>query len=186
MNRKNKLTITLAVLTALLLNIYSFIIPTKAQSQDVEFICATSYYEPLNRNVPTTFIWTPRGKIKTVVWQSKEFIGSGWNPQKRCETVSQRLQKFYEQDNLKYFTNGFLNKQRVICTAKGINEKGTKCKDEELVLTLAKTDDSLQISTHFADLFNGTQRGPIVHSTKQTWFEIDIENFIKTAPVEQE
>ena len=179
---KLKLALKLGLAGALaIVGAVNFFPQVKAQQQSVKFICSTSYDEQNNRNIPTTYAWTQGGKVKIILWDSKAFVESGWTPQKRCEEVSPRFQKAYDNGNLQFFSNGFMNKQRVICTTK--KTQTDKC--EQLILTLKSDDDSLAIVRQFSDIFSGQQAGPLRHSTKQGWFKVDIDTFLRNAPKEK-
>ncbi|HEY9704956.1 MAG TPA: COP23 domain-containing protein [Allocoleopsis sp.] len=157
------------------------IAPIQAQSQDVKFICNKSYEQSSKKAEITTFIWTPRGKIRLVQWVKK--VG-GYPPQERCKEVSQRLQTLHNNGklNLTLITNGKSKGKKVICTAK---ESGAKC--DNLIMTLENQDNSLDILNQFKDILNGLQVGPIKHSAgePQIYYQVNFDNFIKNAPVEK-
>ena len=148
---------------------------------DTEFICAESFDRDSGGSLPTTFAWTPRGKIAVIRWETEYFSASSYTPVQRCQAVSPRFQKAYENNNLGIITNGQMNNQPVICTAK---EPGGVCAN--LLMTLRPEDNSLKILDQFRQIFNGEQVGPVKHnaSTPQVYYKIDIENFLRNAPVE--
>lgn len=102
-------------------------------------------------------------------------------PNKRCEEVSPRFQTAYENDSLQYLTNGTINKEPVICTARS---EGGDC--DTLIMTLRRNiDDPKPILAQLADTFKGRSTGPIRHSSnKAIYIQVDMEDFLKNAPVE--
>ena len=156
------------------------ITPIKAE-QEIKFFCGTTYEEKSNSYKPTTFIWHPRGKIRLIQWEKK--LG-GKSPEKRCIEVSQNWQTTYSNGNLglTLITNGKMNGNKVICTAK---KSGGKC--DNLLMTLRKDDNSLDVLNHLRDILSGYQVGPVKHSSgePQIYYQIDFNNFLKNAPVEK-
>jgi hypothetical protein len=151
------------------------------ENQKVQFICNESFDKETGARMPTTFAWADRGKIAVVRWRTEEF--SGYPPQERCNEVSPRFQEAYDNGTLKMITNGTINNQPVICTA---TEYRGKC--QTLLMTLRESDDSLQLLNSFKDILNGRSTGPILHSsgTAQVYYQVDIETFLRTAPVEEQ
>ncbi|MEA5534142.1 COP23 domain-containing protein [Crocosphaera sp. XPORK-15E] len=70
-------------------------------------------------------------------------------------------------------------RQSVICTAK---EYGEGC--NTLLITLRPNDDSGKFLDEIVRILNGEQIGPRKH-TNQRYMKIDIEEFLRTAPVEK-
>ena len=175
-------------LTTILLTTATFVmgielnpIQPKVQAQtETEFICAESYDPETEQRTPTTFAWTPRGKIAVIRWSTEDF--SEYSPQKRCQEVTSRFHQAYHNDTLGLITNGTMNNQPAICTAK---EAGGAC--DTLLMSLRSEDNSLKILNHLRRLFYGEQVGPIKHSSgiPQVYYRMDIEKFLRTAPVEK-
>jgi Circadian oscillating protein COP23 len=151
----------------------------KAQEQ-VQFVCAPSFDQQTNQKLPTTFAWTSRGKIALVRWETTAF--KNFSPQTRCEKVSPRFQEAYENGGINFLTNGTINQQPVICTAR---ESGGEC--DTLLMTLRPEDNPITILTQLQEVLNGRQVGAVRHNTvPQVYYQVDFENFLRTAPVEKE
>ncbi len=152
----------------------------KAQ-ETVQFICSLGLAQPTNESIPTTYAWTSRGKIAVLRWETTEF--KNYPPQKRCEEVSPRFQEAYDNGSLSLITNGKMNGQSVICTSR---EVGDVC--DTLLITLRPKDNSLEILTQLQELLSGRQVGAVRHSsgTPQIYYQVDIENFLRTAPLENQ
>ncbi len=176
------LTLTTTIITAAFINPISR--QAKAEST-VQFLCRSSFDEEQGTRLPTTLAWTSRGKIAVIRWVKQ--LG-GKSPQERCEAVSPRFQEAYQKGSLSFITNGKMNKQPVICTAK---EYGGKC--ETLLMTLrpederSEKDNSLKILNSLKETLNGRGVGPIKHSSgvPQVYYRVDMDDFLQTAPVEK-
>lgn len=87
--------------------------PSQGESR---FWCSTS------TGLPVTVYQNPQGAIEPwIEWTSDYFSGSGYDPTTRCQLVSQRLESYRRNQQLKYITVGVMNNQNVICTAYQIN-----------------------------------------------------------------
>jgi hypothetical protein len=148
--------------------------------QGVQFICAQVFDKQKNR-LPTTLAVTPRGKVAVIRWVSS--MGAMYSQQKRCEEVSPRFQEAYNNGTLNLITNGVWNRQPVICT---VSKLGDGC--HTLLMTLRSGDDSLKLLNELKNILNGRQRGPIKHSSgiPQAYVQINIQEFLQSAPVEPE
>ena len=118
--------------------------------------------------VSTTFARTRMGDVPIIRWVTTTFNSSGWPPQKRCELVSRRFQKVYENGTLRFITTGTINKQPVVC---GTNYIGGSCSITGLLFTLRPTDDPNRVMEQlfeFRDFGN-----PLRHSSSNEIFYDD-------------
>ncbi|MFM9265158.1 COP23 domain-containing protein [Tychonema sp. BBK16] len=98
------------------------------------FLCSTS------TGVPVTVYHNPKGAIEPwIEWASDYFSGSGYNPTTRCQLVSQRLETYRRNRQLRYITVGVMNGQNVICTAYQVNGV---C--QNLIYTLRRGQDPIE------------------------------------------
>lgn len=162
--------------------ITSMISQAKADDE-VRFICASGYDQQTDQRFPTTYAWTPRGKIAIIRWKYPWFNSQTITPDKRCKEVSSKFQTAYNKQSLSYITNSTVNGQNVICTAKQLD---APC--DITLLTLRPSDDSLEILDQLKENVRGRGTRPIEHSSKQrpVYYKIDINKFLQTAPVEKE
>jgi Circadian oscillating protein COP23 len=143
------------------------------------FFCGQSRISTANKAIPTTFAHTKRGNVPVIRWQSTFFSSSNvYTPQKRCEEVSRRFQKYYSEGTLAYLTAGQMNAQNVICVS---DEYGGPC--QGLVLTLEPKDNPQVV---LKDLLNARNRagGPLTRSTGSLY--VDMNSFLETTPVEED
>ncbi|MEM8779915.1 MAG: COP23 domain-containing protein [Cyanobacteria bacterium P01_G01_bin.49] len=148
----------------------------KAENK-IEFVCGESFDPDGGDRLPTTFAWTPRGKIAVVRWATKDF--PNYPPERRCQEVAPRFQAAYDNGTLNLLTNGTMDNQPVICTTQNVGEG---C--NTLLVTLRPQDDSRQFLEQIVSLLNGEKVGPPKH-TNQRYIQINIEEFLQTAPVEK-
>ena len=73
-----------------------------------------------------------QGDFPVFVWRSRDF--PDWPPKRRCEAVSERLQRLNYQGMTNYLMAGYLNGEPVICAAR--NRSVTTCSSETLIFTL--------------------------------------------------
>lgn len=162
----------------------------QAESESIQFICSQGYDPVSQKRVPTTYAWTPRGKISIVRWKSDWFADSGFTPDLRCSEVSPRFDTAYQSGDLNYLTNGRLNGEKAICA---VGAQGADCTEGSLLLTLRPEDNELQVLNQLNSILNGDAgSGPLEQSTSpkhadgtaKVYLQLDIENFLATAPVE--
>ncbi|WP_330203048.1 COP23 domain-containing protein [Cyanobacterium sp. Dongsha4] len=92
---------------------------------------------------PITVVDTTRGRIQLIVWQSDYFRASGWTPEKRCQEVSKRFQRFSDNDTLRFIANGTINKYKVICVSPKSSD--IVCQEQNLLMTLEPKDNPVEV-----------------------------------------
>jgi hypothetical protein len=178
---KNKLFSVIAVTSAIAASAIAFKSQSVKAQEQVQFVCAPSFDQQTNQKLPTTFAWTSRGKIAVVRWKTNAF--KNFSPETRCQKVSPRFQKAYDNGGINFLTNSTIKQQPVICTAR---ESRGEC--DTLLMTLKPNDNPITILTQLQEVLNGRQVGPVVHTSNvpQLYYQVDFENFLRTAPVESE
>ncbi|PSB26363.1 COP23 domain-containing protein [Chlorogloea sp. CCALA 695] len=152
-------------------------------SVDVRFICATGFDKKANQRYPTTYAWSGGQKRAIIRWKYKWFNNADYSSGRRCQDISARFQTAYNNGSLKFITNSRIKGQPVICSA---SSNGGAC--NTTLLTLRPDDDPLLILTNLKDILKGRATSPLEHSSvpKQVYYQIDIDKFIQTAPIEEE
>lgn len=97
--------------------------PSYAESK---FYCDTS------NDVPVTMVSTSRGNEPMIRWVSQDFVSSGYSPEQRCQEVSNRFQRAYENQTLRYIRTGMINNYPVLCIAR---REGEDCSKSRLIVT---------------------------------------------------
>ena len=149
-----------------------FLLPSQAQTRNI--------YNCLKfRNEPITVVDTTRGRIQLIVWKSNFFASSGWPPNKRCQAVTQRFQKFSDNGTLRYIATGTMNRQPVICVAQK-KPSGFKCRPDGLLITLQRNDNPNQVLRDLFDISSRISSGGLTRGGI-----LDLEEFLENAPTTQ-
>ncbi|NMG08217.1 COP23 domain-containing protein [Brasilonema sp. UFV-L1] len=150
--------------------------PSYAQNQ--KFFCGMS------KGVPATFVNTKRGNIPMIRWVDAGFAPP-WIPEKRCEDISARFQRFYDNGTLNFLRAGKSERQPVLCVA---SEKGGPCLPDGVLLTLKpgkNPEDILQqlqygrsaVSPGIVELGGGTSSTDVVSSEKDAAY-LDVQKLL--------
>lgn len=95
------------------------------------------FYCDTSTGVPTTIYQNSQGDREPwIKWESNNF--HDYDPLKRCQEVSGRLETYRKNKGLKYITVGKMNNEQVICTASQVNGR---CKG--LIYTLKPGQDAV-------------------------------------------
>ncbi|MGB3655184.1 MAG: COP23 domain-containing protein [Rivularia sp. (in: cyanobacteria)] len=147
-----------------------------SQAQGRNFYCGQS------GGVPSTLVNTPRGTIVVIKWVSSHFNSAGYDPQRRCEEVSSRFQKHYNQGNLDFITAGYLNNQPAICAGNG----GVPCTSEKLLFTLKPGQNAANTIQQLFNIRTGAA-GPLYESTRASQSSsasvVNMNKFLQEAPI---
>ncbi|MEB3148853.1 MAG: COP23 domain-containing protein [Sphaerospermopsis sp.] len=168
----------LALLATLFLTTTLTSAPVFAQeypNNQVRFFCAETLNSQNQKRVPTTVLWTPNFKKPMVNWTS---VLGGYEPQERCQKVSDNFQIAYNNGSLNYITNAVQNGSKVICSV-----RSTDGGCDTVLFTLRPQDSSRNILKQLNQLWLGTANtGPIQQSSGEAKFYIDIRQFLNTPP----
>ena len=116
LSTKFRATTVIAIISMTIFSQPSYGRPSQPGQGESRFWCSSS------TGLPVTVYQNPQGAIEPwIEWASDYFSGSGYNPETRCQLVSQRLESYRRNQQLKYITVGVMNNQNVICTAYQIN-----------------------------------------------------------------
>jgi hypothetical protein len=154
---------------------------TTNTTEGVTFACGQDYDQNSDSYIYTTFAWNPANKKAIVHWAREDFSGSGFNPKTRCQEVSPRFQTAYDNGSLNFLTNGYIDEQPVICTAK---EVGGDC--EDLLITLLHQDNAEETLDHLSKVFRGDASKPLTQSSgdkvtiqgDRIYVEVNIDEFL--------
>jgi len=101
-----------------------------------KFFCGT--YD----GAPSTMSNTSSGKqVAVIMWKSTAFSSGGYDPQKRCQIVSDRFNDLYNQGLLTHLTYGRKNGMNIIC---GASSSGGGCARDGMLYTLKPGQDPKQ------------------------------------------
>ena len=148
---------------------------------EIQFACGQSFDRDSQQYIFTTFAWNNKNKKPIITWNKENFSDAGFDPQKRCETVSPKFQEAYANQTLNFLTHGTMNGQSVICTSDRV---GGEC--QTLLLTLLPENDPLQTLEQLSDIFLGYASSPLQQSSEESiqevgdriYVKVDVEEFL--------
>ena len=148
------------------------------QPDKVTFLCMSIYDNASGERIPATVAWVPERKVhvRFIAWKSEYF--PQWLPQKRCQVVSEKFQKFYEAGRLDYLTTGIIGGYPVVCAAKSNGD----CNANNQLFTLKLGSDPQTILKRLVNIVDGTSGEPIFQSSGGKTY-VNVGNFLKNAPV---
>lgn len=146
-------------------------------AQNATFFCGES------KGIPVTYARTPRGNVPMIRWVDNSSFGGNWNRQRRCEDVSQRFQRNYDNGTLQTIATGKLNGYPVVCAASSQDEP---CTENTLLFTLKPGANASQVVQRLLDK-RGLAAGTLVNQSAcegdcPTY--INFETYLSTATPE--
>jgi Circadian oscillating protein COP23 len=166
---KSMLLITLSLSTALVTSTSPLIVFAQpvgeTTSSSLQFSCG-QVADPSSRKVlPATIAKSkedPEGKA-LIVWKSERFVK--FNPQKRCEIVTPKIQKAFQEGRI-YIGSGIDdNGYGVIC---GIADPKEKCNSQNMLFTLKSYQQADETIKRIGDLFRGVSSDPSYQGSGRT------------------
>ncbi len=141
-------------------------------------------YSCINQNgTPLTVVDTNRGRIELIVWESNYFRASGWTPNRRCQEVTQRFQRFSDENKLTYITTGQMKGYPVICVGKMSPPQGYSCMNDSLLITLQKGENSNQVlESLFKQATQVAGGGTPVSRSPEGKYVFNIKNYLTEYP----
>lgn len=151
--------------------------PLPGISQDFEedkFFCKQSYDEQSGNRVPATVAWIPQRQVHVLVliWKS-EYFGKTWNPQRRCQVVSQNFQKVYRLGYLKFLTIG--KNKSGLNTLCAVAKEGGICTNDSHLFTINPNNDPKKILKSIRQLFEGQGRGAVYQKPENLYIKVDFD-----------
>jgi hypothetical protein len=119
------LSVTALTLSSTAINVQS------SYAQSAKFFCGMS------RGNPATIVNTNRGNKPIISWIDTAFPAP-WTPWQRCEAISDRFNRFYQNGTLKFIRAGEYKRQPVLCVA---SYSGGPCLPNGVLITLKPGTD---------------------------------------------
>jgi len=139
----------------------------------------TTFYCGKSNSVPTTFVRTQDGKNLPIIrWITTSLGNKELTPAQRCQQVSRRFQKSYDNGNLRYIKAGTLNGLPVVCAAA---QKNAACTDRTLLFTLKPGSDPNATARQLFDrraLAAGNTTNQLGGDTSNDPVNIDVEAYL--------
>jgi hypothetical protein len=147
------------------------ILGQSTQAQSDKFICSVD-----KNNIPTTYANTPDGPKPVIRWQSN-FFPPPYTPMRRCQEITGRFNKFYNQGILDYMATGTVENSPVICA-------GMNCSKETVLITL-KSDQKPAQALQEMLANRGGASGPTYQGSGSNSMTISLESYLELTPVEE-
>ncbi len=168
----------------------TIIISLTATLNQLSYATGITFYCNTSKNVPITFARILQDSqqekdISVIRWVSNNYFPSEWTPERRCQEVSLRLQRNYDNGMLRYITTGKLNGEPVVCAA---TRKNAACTDRTLLFTLKRGTDANATLRRLIDrraLAIGNALNQNGCNTSNQHLNIDIKAFLDKAKNEQ-
>jgi Circadian oscillating protein COP23 len=138
-------------------------LPAKAQdapAEGLQFFCGKTFDSASGSQVPTTLVWQPEkeGNVALIRWKSEYF---GKDTQKRCQLVSAKFQKLWNDGKLNFITAGTVKKQPIVC---GVANEGDSCSGQNQLFQLKPFADSSNLIAQLEGVFQGKVSSPVYES----------------------
>ncbi len=146
------------------------------QAQETRFFCGTQ------NGIPATVAQRSGRTHPIIQFKSEYFSSNGWTPERRCQEVSERFQRFYAQGTLKYITTGKINGMHVLCIAAA---KGGDCIENGLLLTLRQGNNPNKALRQLLNLQTyGSGVNPVNESAElsKERIYISVDELLRNAP----
>ncbi|NJM24018.1 MAG: hypothetical protein HC874_21850 [Richelia sp. SL_2_1] len=157
-------------------------VATNSQPNKVTFFCREIFDKASSEKIPATVVWVPerKGHIRLIGWKSQA-LPPHITSQKRCEIVTQKFQKFYDNGSLNYLTHGINNGYPVICS---IPNQGETCNGINQLFTIRPGSNPGIVLQRLIDTLGGKGGGVIIYQNSGQQIYIDMKEYFKKAPVE--
>jgi hypothetical protein len=144
---------------------------------------ATFYCGQNQDGVPVTFARTQDGKnVPMIRWLSNNYFSQKLTPQRRCQEVSQRFQRYLDNGTLRFIKAGVLSGQPVICAAA---QKNAPCTDSTLLFTLKRGSNPNAIARRLffnIDSANGNGIDEVGGDRSNDPVNIDVQSYLYFTP----
>ena len=126
-----------------ILSVIALTLSYGATITQVSYAQSNKFFCGMSEDVPVTLVRTSRGNIPMIRWVDTYFQPP-WTPRQRCEEISFRFQRFYDNGTLNFLRAGKLGSQNVLCVA---SQQDGPCLHNGILVTLkpdANPQDTLQ------------------------------------------
>lgn len=158
------------------------VLTTTATIGQPSYAGGTTFYCGKSKGVPITFARTQDGRnVPMIRWVSQEYFSPEWTVERRCQEVSRRFQRSYDNGTLKYIRTGILKGESVVCAA--INQNAA-CTDSTLLFTLRRGSNARDTVRRLLNR-RGLVAGNVLNESSQEALNIEFDAYLNNATVEQ-
>ncbi|WP_148292164.1 COP23 domain-containing protein [Planktothrix agardhii] len=147
-----------------------------AKTENSVYFCGKG----IDGKTPTTlYAHKARGDVEVIRWVSEFGEAVGYDPQKRCDEVSARMQKYHSQGLLNNLTMGRKNSQNIICVAKAYGKPCLDDPDDGQLYTVKPEINPNEALLKLKNYLDGNS-GKILEENEQIW--IDVNEILEKNP----
>lgn len=148
-------------------------------TDQVTFYCGTISEQATGEKVPTTLAYVPQRKasVPVVAWISNHV--AAWSPEKRCNTVSEKFQTFYNDGRLNYLTNGESDNYPIICA---LLDKQEQCSGENQLFQIKAGSDPEDVIAGLNGILRGNVKDTVIYQNAEGRTYVDIAGLLENAP----
>ncbi|AFZ11449.1 hypothetical protein Cri9333_0485 [Crinalium epipsammum PCC 9333] len=152
---------------------------SQTQPDKVTFYCRSMLDITSGENIPTTVAWIPerQGHIRLIGWKSEYFYR--WNPQARCQAVTQKIQNLSNQGRFNFLATGAVNNYPVICA---FASQGESCDSNNQVFTIKPHDNPDEVLAHLLGIFEG-RASKIFNQSSGQKRTLSVNSYFQKAPL---
>ncbi|RUR85142.1 COP23 domain-containing protein [Chlorogloeopsis fritschii PCC 9212] len=119
------------------LSVAAFTLSSTAINLQPSYAQRAKFFCGMSRGNPATIVNTSRGNKPIISWVDTAFPPP-WTPGERCEAISDRFNRFYQNGTLKFIRAGEYKRQPVLCVA---SYNGGPCLPNGVLVTLKPGTD---------------------------------------------
>ncbi|PHJ65240.1 hypothetical protein VF14_14365 [Nostoc linckia z18] len=151
---------------------------TTATINQPSYASGTTFYCAKSNGVPITFARTQDGrKVPMIRWVSQDYFPKEWTNERRCQEVSRRFQRSYDNGTLKYIKTGTLRGETVVCAAPNQN---AACTNSTLLFTLKRGSNAKLTMRRLLNR-RGLVAGNVLNETSEDTVNIIFDEYLNNA-----
>lgn len=166
-----------------LLNFTGNIQPVFSQansSRQISFRCGITKIN--NQDIPATLAYIPGQRKKRIITWVSSYFDKTMTIEKRCQLVSEKFQKAYEDGRLRHITFGTNQGYSIICAVTDFRQP---CNRQTQLFTLKQGSNPEEIMEKLIDILTGASSEPIFQSSG-TQVYISFDQWLEQAPEVEE
>ena len=156
----------------------STVTPTEKRD-GVSFYCGEISDKETGAKIPATLAYVPqrRANVPIIAWKSQHL--ATWNPQRRCDVVSQKFQTFYEDGRLEYLSNGESAGYSIICA---VLDKQEQCSGENQLFQVRPGSKPEDVVLGLKEILEGKAQDEIIYQSSDKQIYISVSELLEKAP----
>ena len=174
--------------TQMLTGLFALTLGTTAATEPGAAQRNNKFFCGISEGVPATMVRTSNRNVPIIIWVDRGFELSGWTPERRCQEVSGRFQRYHSQGILAYIRTGTVHRHPVLCVT---NYQGGVCQSDRVLITLKPGSDAQFYLDSLIGIRNGS--GAVLQLNEGEVFSYDenrelyanVEEWIKELSVEE-